>query len=211
MYKYYRDSEAFSKIENEHQAYWLGFLTADGYINEEHNFITIGLSIKDGKHIEKFQSFLQTNQPYNDRLNNSGHECRFFRIHDKKMVEDLSNLGVHQKKSLTVKPPKELPKELWRHWLRGVFDGDGSIYPHTSPRAHERYYMGLCGTEAILLKAQEILQVNRKLDYNRSVPKFTICKKEEVNRCLKFLYEDSLVFLDRKKELSTKAIQTNLL
>lgn len=211
MYRYDRNSNIFENIETEEQAYWLGFLTADGYINEEHNFITLGLGIKDGEHIIKFQDFLQTNQPYTDRLNNGGHECRFFRLHDKKIVNDLSLLGLHQKKSFTVEPPKKISEELWRHWLRGVFDGDGSIYPHTSPKAHERYYIGLCGTEPILFKAQELLQISRKLDYNHSVPKFTVCKKEEVNKCLEFMYNDSKVFLNRKKELSKKAIEINLL
>lgn len=210
MYKYYRNSDIFETIDTEEKAYWLGFLYADGYINEEHNFITLGLAAKDKEHIEKFQKFLETNAPYQDRLNNGGHPCRFFRLHDKKIVNDLVKLGCHQKKSLDLKPIFNLNQELSIHWSRGLFDGDGSIYPHTSPRAHERYYMGLCGTEEILLKAQEIWGVNRKLDFNRAVPKFTICKKEEVNRVLHLIYDNSNIYLDRKKELAYKAIEQNL-
>ena len=103
-----------------------------------------------------------------------------------------------------------MDESLWIHWSRGIFDGDGSIYTHTSPRAAERYYMGLCGTEDILYAVQMIWGVHRKLDYNRSVPKFTICKKTEVNEILHLLYDDATIYLDRKYELAYKAIEQNL-
>ena len=44
MFKYDRNSNVFEKIDTEEKAYWLGFLYADGYINEEHNFITLVLA-----------------------------------------------------------------------------------------------------------------------------------------------------------------------
>ena len=147
---YERDSNVFEKIDTEEKAYWLGFLYADGYVNEEKHFLTLGIGNKDKEHIEKFRKFLKTNAPYVDKANNGGHPFRYFRIYDQKIVADLAKQGCTQGKSLTLMPSCDMDESLWVHWSRGVFDGDGSIYTHTSPRAAERYYMGLCGTEDIL-------------------------------------------------------------
>ena len=210
MFKYERNSNVFETIDTEEKAYWLGFLYADGYVNEKDNLIIVGLKHEDKEHIVKFQSFLQTNAPYVDKVNNGGRPYFFFRLYDNKMFKDLYTQGLYNKKYLTLEHNFNMPSELIIHWTRGLFDGDGSIYPHTSPRAHERYYIGLVGTESILKYTQQVWGVQRKLDYNRSVPKFTICRKEEVNRILHLLYDNSNIFLDRKKNLAYKAIEINL-
>ena len=209
MFKYDRNSNVFEKIDTEEKAYWLGFLYADGYINEEHNFITLGLAEKDKEHIEKFQSFLETDLPYQDRLNNGGYPCRFFRISDKKLVKDLVNQGCKQNKSLTSKPDFEMNDKFLIHWTRGLFDGDGSIYPNKENKI-VRYRINLCGTKEILLKVQEIWDIDRKLDFNRSIPKFVLCKKDEVNRILRLMYDEATIYLNRKYELAYKAIKQNL-
>lgn len=207
-YKYVRNSNIFETIDTEEKAYWLGFLYADGYVDERR--FMLGLQDKDKEHIVKFKNFLESDMPYHDRVNNGGHPYRIFEMYDKKICSDLYAQGVYRKKSLTLKPTFNMPKELIIHWVRGLFDGDGSIYPHQSPRAHERYYIGLCGTEEVLKFVQECWGVKRKLDYNRSVPKFTVAKKEEVNRILHLMYDNSTIYLDRKKELAYMAIETNL-
>ena len=210
MYKYKRNSNIFSVIDTEEKAYWLGFLYADGYLNEQKGFIDIGLKRSDREHVEKFKSFLETDNPIVDTTNNGGYECSRFRLYDKKIVADLVNQGLFQKKSLTIRPNFQMAENLIIHWTRGVFDGDGSIFPHQSPRAHLRYYLDLIGTEEMLLYIQGIWRINRKLDYNRKIPKFTVCKKTEVNRILHLLYDNSKIFLERKKKLAYEAININL-
>ena len=46
---------------------------------------------------------------------------------NKKMCNDLFNLGIVSNKSLTLQFPKNIPNSLIKHYLRGYFDGDGSI------------------------------------------------------------------------------------
>lgn len=52
-----------------------------------------------------------------------------FRVHRSSMVRDLNILGCVKRKSLILKFPDEkiVPKELMNHFIRGYFDGDGSI------------------------------------------------------------------------------------
>lgn len=42
------------------------------------------------------------------------------------MVPDLIRHGIHPRKSKTLKAP-QLSEELVHHWIRGYFDGDGSV------------------------------------------------------------------------------------
>ena len=48
-------------------------------------------------------------------------------ISSKKITQDLINLGLHHNKSFTVQFPN-VPPELYWHYIRGVFDGDGCVY-----------------------------------------------------------------------------------
>lgn len=210
MLKYERDSKVFEKIDSEEKAYWLGFLYADGYVDPERGEITIGLAKKDEEHVNKFRDFLKTNCPYKDKINNQGKECRYFRIYDKKICEDLERQGLYRKKSLTLSPNFDIPEQFLVAWSRGLFDGDGSIYPCKNSVNSIRYRINLTGTESILKYVMNLWQIQKKLDRNRSVPKFVVAGKREVNRILHLLYDDATIYLDRKYDLAKKAIEQNL-
>lgn len=210
MFKYERNSKVFEKIDSEEKAYWLGFLYADGYIDEVNSLLIVGLQEKDKDHILKFRAFLETNAPFQDKINNQGKPYRFFRLYDQQIVKDLNEKGLYKKKSLTLQPPTCVPDDLLIHWVRGLFDGDGSIYPAKISKNSIRYRINLTGTKEILLFSQKILGIEKKLDNYSSVPKFIVAGKQEVVDVLQRMYLDSTVFLDRKKELCQLAIQTNL-
>ncbi len=61
--KYQLNEDVFSTIDNEENAYWLGFLCADGNVSNSTNCIEIGLQEKDLDHLKKLQRFFQTNKP----------------------------------------------------------------------------------------------------------------------------------------------------
>lgn len=116
----------FENIDDENKAYWLGFIYADGYVRERKSSseLRIKLSIKDLEHLEKFNKTLESNniirKKENDRLVILG-------INSRKIVKDLIDKGCHQAKTFDIKFPYFLDKELIRHFIRGYFDGDGSI------------------------------------------------------------------------------------
>lgn len=210
MLKYERNSNVFEKIDSEEKAYWLGFLYADGYVDSEKSELILGLGEKDKDHIIKFQNFLETNCPYKDKINNQNKSYRFFRIYDQKICNDLEKQGLYRKKSLTLSPNFDIPNEFLIAWSRGLFDGDGSIFPVKNSANSVRYRMDLIGTEAILNYIMDLWQIKKKLDRNRSVPKFVIAGKNEVNKILHLLYDNASIYLDRKYNLSKIAIQQNL-
>ncbi len=48
----------FDNIDSAEKAYWLGFIIADGYLNDDKNMLRIKLGDKDKIHLEKFINFL---------------------------------------------------------------------------------------------------------------------------------------------------------
>ena len=52
--KYALNESFFSKIESEKQAYWLGFIAADGNIRQDGLCLTIELARRDREHLAKF-------------------------------------------------------------------------------------------------------------------------------------------------------------
>ena len=57
--------DCFNKIETEKQAYWLGFLYADGCVSYQNwnNQIELSLQERDLHHLEKFRSFIENDKP----------------------------------------------------------------------------------------------------------------------------------------------------
>lgn len=208
--KYERNSNVFEKIDSEEKAYWLGFLYADGYIDQDKGEIILGLADKDKEHIKKFRNFLETDNPYKDKINNQNKPYRFFRIYDRKICNDLGNQGLFRKKSLALEPKMIMPTNLLIHWSRGLFDGDGSIYPQKNSKNSIRYRLNLTGTESILNFVMNLWGISKKLDRNRSIPKFVVAGKGETNKILHLLYDDATIYLDRKYNLAKEAIQKNL-
>lgn len=51
----------------------------------------------------------------------------WFDISNEKIYDDLINLGLHPRKSLNVEFPR-VPQKYVRHFIRGCWDGDGSVY-----------------------------------------------------------------------------------
>lgn len=144
------DHSFFSKWSPE-MAWALGLLATDGNIqlgkNQDPEFkgrittarITFGQ--KEPELVEKFLKAIKSPAKILVRKKKgiSG-RLHYVHLHSDQMAEDLIRLGVTPKKSLTLQFPP-VPSDHLRHFLRGAWDGDGTIgKPDTSPRA--RFYSG---------------------------------------------------------------------
>lgn len=209
--KYTLNEHAFDEITPE-SAYWIGFLMADGYV--ENSLVTIGLKHNDYEHIKKFLEFVNGNNPImiKDRVGGFGgslSRLAVVRVFSKLMVDKLSEYGVTPRKSLTAKVCDELAfnRDFWR----GVIDGDGSIgeFKRKECKNH-KLFMNLVGSKYIVNQFSDYI----KIIFDRSgivntPPKAMPAKKGLIlnlqnGRALvvmKSLYENSEIFLDRKKEL----------
>lgn len=207
--KFHINHNFFENIDSEQKAYWLGFIYADGYITTK-NQIGISLSIQDKKHLEKFLKDIEADYEVKDYKSISGYSKKAYSrvlITSKKLFNDLKQNGVSESKSLILKFPEFIQANLLHHFIRGYFDGDGSIVISNikSPR------FKLCGTKEFLSSIIKVL--NKEIPFYKDTFKDTLYKrkkddkntyhisfggKNKVIAIMNYLYQDTTVYLDRK-------------
>ena len=134
--KYFHDFDFFEIINTEEKAYWLGFMYADGYIvNNENRYgeDSFGLALSEDSldSIQKFKKSLKATNPIRyDNSKKPGQRQVKLVMSSQKTVNDLMDKGVVKQKSLILQPPTEVPENLICHFIRGFFDGDGSLAKH---------------------------------------------------------------------------------
>ena len=127
----------FKNIRTEIQAYLLGFYAADGSINEKRKTFRIQLQLQDKELVYLYKDFISpdarlfTIEPKEEKgRNNSiinGHGSFGVDIVSTILVNDLVNLGIGYNKTYSELHIPDIPKDLVKHFIRGYFDGDGSI------------------------------------------------------------------------------------
>lgn len=207
--KYTVNDNYFYVIDNEEKAYWLGFLYADGYLTNK-GYIGIALKEDDRYHLQKFTQSLQSDYPIKDYCSNSAFgKCRYSRVVFKsnKMYADLINKGVLQNKSLILKFPTEnqLPQELYRHFIRGYFDGDGNLDIQKNC-----VRVRICGTKEFLTGIIDAFndisdqrfgyKLYKRYDNDKNNYSTYHGGMKRTYIIMSYLYEDSKIYLDRKME-----------
>jgi len=205
--KYSFNKDFFEEIDSEEKAYWLGFIYADGYISNEFE-MAIHLKQEDKNHLKKLNISLDGNLKIKDfvkhlKVTNKDYKMCSIRVYSKKIVQDLKNKGVLKNKSLSIVFPK-LRKDLIRHFVRGFFDGDGSIYLHKEKNhlrckftcASNEFVNELNGLLNLLGIRTYIIQQTLK---NKSIT-LGITGKDSTKKFLEYIYDNSKIYLDRKYE-----------
>lgn len=115
--------------ESKESYYWLGFIMADGYITKN-NRLRIGLSIKDKKHLEMFQQFINCGTIKNEIKTSSfgTFESASISVMDVKTLDIIKNrFKIETDKSKNPINIESLSNENLIPFLIGYIDGDGSI------------------------------------------------------------------------------------
>lgn len=112
-------------------AYAIGLITSDGNISK--NFRTISFASKDKDQIQNFLNALKLKNSMG--IVNKGLKNQSYRIQisDVYFWKFLNSIGVHPNKSKTV-ADIFVPEEFFFDFVRGVFDGDGSVYSYWDKR-----------------------------------------------------------------------------
>lgn len=119
----------FFKKWSQEMAYILGYFAADGsmYVNPRGSkYITF--SSIDRELLEKVKHNLNSKHKIalRKRYNENWKDSFTFQIGSKEMYSDLIKLGFMQHKARRFHLPKA-PKKYMSHFIRGYFDGDGSV------------------------------------------------------------------------------------
>ena len=130
-------------------------------------------------------------------------------VANKHLWNTLNNLGCTPQKSLTLKFPtyEKVPKELIRHFIRGYFDGDGSLCVTEKTRS-----IDVLGTYDFLYQ----LCLESGIDTNKiyvsksksnKVFRIVLGSKSDLYNFSKYMYDDCNIYLDRKYEKFKKLME----
>lgn len=148
------NANRFNKLDAG-TAYWFGFLLCDGSIPKSKNRYRLQLALqrRDRSHILKFIKFISyskepydyfTRTPYKPK----GSYMTKIAIDNKVLISNLIKLGWRKFKSGS---PISLPDKLWRHFFRGLIDGDGIVYI-ANLKQGRRIVIGYCNKHKTIVE-----------------------------------------------------------
>ena len=108
---------------NENSCYWAGFIAADGYIRSDRAAVTVHLANTDYKHLLKLAQI--TN--YEGNINVSKDACYITFAGEWFKNSLIDKFDIHPRKTFNITISEKIPKDMVKHFLRGYFDGDGSV------------------------------------------------------------------------------------
>lgn len=201
--------QALQTIETEEDAYILGFMLADAYVCEQRHAVRIKLHHKDEDILHKINKYLDSDVEIKHEYHNiTGNKLSYLYFSSVELIETLKKYGICRNKSLKETFYHNMPNELKRHYVRGLVDGDGFIRKSTSQKQ-----IGLCGSYDVVENTAKFLieQLSLNVDADNAVKnreteglyEVVFCGKNAIS-VMKFLYEDSKIYLDRKYELAKR-------
>lgn len=119
--KYSLNTNFFSNYSSQ-SSYLLGWFYSDGNVTKDLRTVRLHLQKSDSEILEQIKAVVSSNQPL--YYNNNSVELK---LHSKIMVKDIYSLGCKERKTKKITFPKFPPKKFYKDFIRGYFDGDGSI------------------------------------------------------------------------------------
>jgi hypothetical protein len=222
--KYNLNENYFEKIDTPEKSQVLGMIYADGCLSkrtERSKALSIILREPDNDYLEFIKNQMEYTGPVN-RINPKGKNAFYYilAVTSIKIFDDLSLIGLTERKSLTIGFPDEskVSQNLWKYFIRGYLEGDGSIFNIRKDKKNKngksRFlsgYVSFCGTMEFLLKLQSILEL--KLQIKSSISRKKKLEQRNINshslrisgnlQVMKFLdwiYEDFKFVMPRKHQ-----------
>jgi len=202
--KYKINDEFFNSFSKEN-AYILGYILTDGNISKRNGEVKIG-SV-DKEILEKIAQKLENTYPIKGYLPKNRTKIQYtLYLSSRKIYNKLIQLGLKPNKSKIVRMLK-IPKKYFFHFLRGVIDGDGSVYTQQDKYKNKTYTflrVSIVSASIPFLKSlqKEINELSglrlKNLTKNRTAFLVKYSTKESL-KLLKLVYKDSInLRLERK-------------
>lgn len=213
-------SDYFRNIDSEAKAYILGYLIADGSIEESKRKdrpsklvrLRFGCVTEDDEILKFIQKEIAPNNKlrYYQPKENNHRQVTILQICDKELINDLENLyGVFPRKTYNSKFEfPDIPKELERHFIRGFIDGDGSI--------GKKHFSMICNSYKFATQIKDkFLDVvpNLKWVIYEEKRKYTPYWSLHFSYSIKvrkpifdYLYKDATIYLKRKRDIALNTV-----
>lgn len=208
----------FENIDCEEKAYFLGFIFADGSVSDKGQ-LTIDINEKDIDILLAFKQVIKSNCKINTRTKGNSVMSRIA-IKNNNFVQHLHKYGIVPNKTKNTKhlPLNLIPKNLWRHFLRGLIDGDGWI---SRPIESCKTWYKIGFVTQYATTAQDFVNmINEIIEdkwtnkiINRNNNQYAVVqvqKKTQVKQLATALYADNNICLSRKLLIAQEIIDSKI-
>lgn len=202
----------FDNIDTEYKAYYLGLIYADGCISypkdNRQPTIKIALVEEDAYILNNIQQIVQPFKPlYPIVFKNINYKKQLvFALRSSHMAKSLHKLGCPNRKSYDNKEDliwPDLKNEYYRHFIRGFFDGDGSIF-QSNLKKNSRTAEFYCVSQSFINTLKDYLNMGsiyiKHYKTNQLLYRYSIFKQNDLINLRNLLYNNSNIYLERKKE-----------
>lgn len=211
--KYPINESYFDNIDTPEKAYFVGLLYADGCNSTENHTIRLGLLLTDSKLLEKLSSLIYHNyrplkickahiRNFPNGKSYISRESCILTMQNQHISGRLSELGVVKAKTTKLVFPAWLSDELLPHFIRGYFDGDGSIC-----LTNGQISIGILSTKSfcdtMCDKVNTLLGIRSSVcsaGQNKNAYQYIIHGNKSGIKFMNWLYTNSTIELDRKHE-----------
>lgn len=207
LYHAYKIKNNMEVIDSEIKAYILGLWLSDGWVTDDE--ICIKIHKDDIQLVEKIRDFFCPEIPIKEIKNTIS-----FKLSSKELVSQFNSYGCVKNKTYSDMHIPNIPKNLIRHFIRGYFDGDGTIF------MDRKYYKSnICSIcKNFLKELQDILTENNiesrinvekrsnkimktpqgKSTNCKDMYRLYVSKQTEIIKFKDFMYRNSTIYLQRK-------------
>lgn len=213
--KYAVNQTYFDIIDNPNKAYIIGFLSADGSNNPTKQTISMALEECDKEILEKICKEMGNEHPLEFLDYSSKHDFGYTYKNQYRMLicsayicSRLSEIGVIPNKSLSLEFSNSIPEQYYSHYIRGIFDGDGSIGVKNLQAYKGNIDISITSTKMVCERIQNILKaldiesyVCEASNHNGITAVLNIHKNESKKKFLDWIYADAELYLFRKYQV----------
>ena len=195
------DDNFFNKIDSQEKAYLLGWIGSDGTIGERG--FTISIHQDDKITLNKLRDIICPEIPVVDRIRPGVSPMNDFDVNSIKISKDLCKLFKISpgKKSDIIRLPTLNKKYFW-HFLRGYFDGDGTINDPENTCKNHPIASIRSGSKEMLDDLKKSINIKSYVTTNHSIS----WENKYAWPFLEKIYENAIIWLPRKRNRFEKWI-----
>ena len=208
------NKDYFETIDTEEKAYILGILMADGCVREKREGqLYLSLELIDREIIEfikkelKLENKITVMNRKRDYIKNEK-TTYTITVAEQKLCSDLSKYGIVPNKTVvTERLVQNIPFDLRKHYLRGLFDGDGSIGYYNN-----KWSITLTNNHPSFLRdvgdwVEQLIGFSCPKVSKTSTSYRIGYTGKKAKQLMKLLYQDNNISIERKQKLADQAVQ----
>lgn len=222
--KHTLDKNYFDNIDTPNKAYILGLLYADGNNFIKKSTLSISLQEEDKDILESIRKELNSSKPleYIDYSNKHDYGYNYknqyrLLVFSKEICESLNKIGMKPRKSLILEFPN-IHENLYSHFIRGYFDGDGSFCSCKSKNRKNQSIITFASTQSFCNTIRNILIKKLNIPggniydascHNGVTKVLSLGENSQTKTILDWLYKDAQLYLKRKHDKYIQAFYSN--